>query len=95
MVSPAERALQLGVAGMQNRVGGHDTGEAIGVTGEADLLSVLHRAVPATKGNTRRLVSLGQPIDGLEARIVDEDSSMLAPRAVGVIQVRGKPVTKG
>ncbi|HYO01877.1 MAG TPA: fatty acyl-AMP ligase [Mycobacterium sp.] len=62
---------------------------------DADLLSVLHRAVPATKGNTRRLVSLGQPIDGLEARIVDEDSGMLPARAVGVIQVRGKPVTRG
>jgi fatty-acyl-CoA synthase len=62
---------------------------------DADLLSVLHRAVPATKGNTRRLVSLGQPIDGLDVRIVDEDSTVLPARAVGVIQVRGKPVTKG
>ena len=62
---------------------------------DADLLSLLHRAVPATKGNTRRLVSLGKPIDGLEARIVDEDSCVLPSRAVGVIQVRGRPVTKG
>jgi fatty-acyl-CoA synthase len=62
---------------------------------DADLLAVLHRAVPATKGNTRRLVTLGRPIDGLEARIVDEDDSVLPERAVGVIQVRGKPVTKG
>ncbi|GLP74552.1 putative ligase [Mycobacterium antarcticum] len=62
---------------------------------DADLLAVLHRAVPATKGNTRRLVSLGQPIEGLEARIVDEDSGVLPTRAVGVIQVRGKPVTTG
>jgi fatty-acyl-CoA synthase len=62
---------------------------------DADLLAVLHRAVPATKGNTRRLVALGQPIDGLQARIVDEDDNVLPERAVGVIQVRGKPVTKG
>jgi fatty-acyl-CoA synthase len=62
---------------------------------DADLLAVLHRAVPATKGNTRRLVALGQPIDGLQARIVDEDDNVLPSRAVGVIQVRGKPVTKG
>jgi fatty-acyl-CoA synthase len=62
---------------------------------DADLLAVLHRAVPATKGNTRRLVTLGKPIDGLEARIVDEDDNVLPERAVGVIQVRGKPVTKG
>ena len=26
---------------------------------DADLLAVLHRAVPATKGHTRRLVTLG------------------------------------
>ncbi|MET0455670.1 MAG: fatty acyl-AMP ligase [Mycobacterium sp.] len=62
---------------------------------DADLLAVLHRAVPATKGNTRRLVALGQPIDGLQARIVDEDDNVLPTRAVGVIQVRGKPVTTG
>ena len=31
---------------------------------DADLLAVLHRAVPATKGHTRRLVSLGKPLDG-------------------------------
>ncbi|MDX1891470.1 fatty acyl-AMP ligase [Mycolicibacterium sp. 050158] len=62
---------------------------------DADLLAVLHRAVPATKGNTRRLVVLGRPIDGLEVRVVDEDDDVLAPRAVGVLQVRGKPVTQG
>src|SRR4029078_1575431 len=32
---------------------------------DADLLSILHRAVPATKGHTRRLVTLGQPLPGL------------------------------
>ncbi len=62
---------------------------------DADLLVVLHRAVPATKGHTRRLVSLGKPLDGLELRIVDEDGSELPPRGVGVIEVRGEPVTKG
>ncbi|WP_333890123.1 fatty acyl-AMP ligase [Mycolicibacterium gadium] len=62
---------------------------------DADLLSVLHRAVPATRGNTRRLVSLGKPLEGLEVRIVDEDGSVLAPRGVGVIEVRGEPVTRG
>ncbi|MBI5340521.1 MAG: fatty acyl-AMP ligase [Mycolicibacterium rufum] len=62
---------------------------------DADLLAVLHRAVPATKGHTRRLVSLGKPLDGLELRIVDEDGSELPPRGVGVIEVRGEPVTKG
>ncbi|MDG4663669.1 fatty acyl-AMP ligase [Mycobacterium sp. 236(2023)] len=62
---------------------------------DADLLAVLHRAVPATKGNTRRLVTLGQPLHGLELRVVDEDGAELPARGVGVIEVRGEPVTKG
>ena len=62
---------------------------------DADLLAVLHRAVPATKGRTRRLVSLGRPLNGLEVRVIDEDGSLLSPRGVGVIEVRGEPVTRG
>jgi fatty-acyl-CoA synthase len=62
---------------------------------DADLLAVLHRAVPASRGHTRRLVSLGRPLDGLELRVIDEDGVVLPPRGVGVIEVRGEPVTKG
>ena len=62
---------------------------------DADLLAVLHRAVPATKGKTRRLATLGRLLKGLEARIVDEDGNVLPARGVGVIQVRGEPVTLG
>ena len=62
---------------------------------DADLLSVLHRAAPATRGHTRRLVCLGRPLQGLEARIVDQDDSVLSARGVGVIEVRGKSVTQG
>jgi fatty-acyl-CoA synthase len=62
---------------------------------DADMLSALHRAVPAAKGNTRRLACLGPLLDGLAARIVDEDANVLPERAVGVIQVRGEPVTSG
>jgi fatty-acyl-CoA synthase len=62
---------------------------------DADLLAVLHRAVPATKGKTRRLVTLGRLLKGLEARIVDEDGIFQPARGVGVIQVRGEPVTLG
>lgn len=62
---------------------------------DADLLAILHRAVPATKGKTRRLATLGRLLNGLEARIVDEDGSILPSRAVGVIEVRGEPVTLG
>jgi fatty-acyl-CoA synthase len=62
---------------------------------DADLLAVLHRAVPANKGHTRRLVSLGQPLQGLEVRVLDESGAVLPARGVGVIEVRGRPVTRG
>ena len=62
---------------------------------DANLLAVLHRAVPATRGKTRRLATLGRLLEGLEARIVDEDGGMLPARGVGVIQVRGESVTQG
>ncbi|OBI81083.1 fatty acyl-AMP ligase [Mycobacterium sp. 1245805.9] len=62
---------------------------------DADLLAILHRAVPASRGHTRRLVSLGRPLEGLELRILDEEGSVLPPRGVGVIEVRGEPVTNG
>ncbi len=62
---------------------------------DADLLSLLHRAVPATRGHTRRLVSLGKPLHGLQVRIVDKDGADLPARGVGVIEVRGEPVTRG
>lgn len=62
---------------------------------DADLLAALRRAVPSTKGNTRRLASLGPLLDDLEARIVDEDGAVLPARGVGVIQLRGESVTPG
>ena len=62
---------------------------------DADLLALLHRAVPATRGKTRRLATLGRLLKGLEARIVDDDGNVLPARCVGVIQVRGGPVTLG
>jgi fatty-acyl-CoA synthase len=62
---------------------------------DADLLAALRRAVPASKGNTKRLASLGPLLQGLEARIVDEDGNVLPTRGVGVIELRGEPVTPG
>ncbi|MEO8815608.1 MAG: fatty acyl-AMP ligase [Mycobacterium sp.] len=62
---------------------------------DADLLAALHQAVPATKGHTRRLPSLGPLLAGIEARIVDEDGTVLPARGVGVIQLRGEAVTPG
>ena len=37
---------------------------------DADLLAALRRAVPATRGNTRRLASLGPLLKDLEVRVV-------------------------
>ena len=51
--------------------------------------------MPATKGNTRRLASLGPLLTGMEARIVDDDGNVLPTRGVGVIELRGEPVTPG
>jgi fatty-acyl-CoA synthase len=62
---------------------------------DADLLAALRRAVPATKGHTRRLATLGPLLEGLEARIVDEDGNVLPSRGVGVIELRGEPLTPG
>jgi len=62
---------------------------------DADLLAALRQAVPATKGNTRRLATLGPPLTDLEARIVDEHGNVMAPRGVGVIELRGECVTPG
>jgi fatty-acyl-CoA synthase len=62
---------------------------------DADLLAALHRVVPATTGHTRRLASLGPLLHGLDVRIVDDDGKVLHPRGVGVIEVRGEPVTPG
>src|ERR1700752_4235868 len=62
---------------------------------DADLLAALRRAVPASKGHTRRLVSLARPLQGLELRVIDQNGAVLPPRGVGVIEVRGEPVTEG
>ncbi|MGY4712424.1 fatty acyl-AMP ligase [Mycolicibacterium sp. CBM1] len=62
---------------------------------DADLLAALRRAVPSTKGNTRRLATLGPLLTDLEARIVDEDGNVLPARGVGIIELRGESLTPG
>ena len=62
---------------------------------DADLLAALRRAVPATKGNTRRLASLGPLLTDLEARVVDEHGNVMPARGVGVIELRGESLTPG
>lgn len=62
---------------------------------DADLLAALRRAVPATKGNTRRLATLGPLLQDLEARIIDEDGNVVPSRGVGIIELRGESLTPG
>jgi fatty-acyl-CoA synthase len=62
---------------------------------DADLLAALRRAVPSTKGNTRRLASLGPLLKDLEARVVDDNGDVMPARGVGVIELRGECVTPG
>ncbi len=62
---------------------------------DADLLAALRQAVPATKGNTRRLATLGPLLTDLEARIVDEHGNVMPARGVGVIELRGESLTPG
>jgi fatty-acyl-CoA synthase len=62
---------------------------------DADLLGALRQALPTTRGNTRRLASLGPLLEGLEARIIDEEGSVMPARGVGVIELRGEPMTPG
>jgi fatty-acyl-CoA synthase len=62
---------------------------------DADLLAALRRAVPAAKGNTRRLATLGPLLHDLEARIVDEDGTVLPARGVGIIELKGESLTPG
>ena len=47
---------------------------------DADLLAVLHRAVPAKKGTPGGWYPWDGPLEGLELRIIDEDGSVLPPR---------------
>ena len=62
---------------------------------DADMLCALHRAVPAAKGNTIRLATLGPLLADLEARVVDEAGIILPARGVGSIELRGKPLSHG
>ncbi|GGG16872.1 putative ligase [Rhodococcoides trifolii] len=71
-----------------------DQGQVLDVV-DADLLEAMGRAVPATKGNVRRLATLGKMVPNLEGRVVDAEGQVLPSRGVGVIEVRGKAVTPG
>src|ERR1700730_9549134 len=78
-----------------------DAGKPFGLRPDAILpaygraAKALRRAVPATKGNTRRLASLGPLLKDLEARIIDEHGNVMPSRGVGVIELRGESLTPG
>src|SRR6202008_1634867 len=52
-------------------------------------------AVPAAKGNTRRLATLGPLLKNLQTRVIDEQGNVLPARGVGVIELRGESLTPG
>lgn len=62
---------------------------------DPDLLEAMQHAVPSTKHNARKMVTLGKIVPDLEGRIVDEERRELSARNVGVVEVRGKSVTPG
>lgn len=62
---------------------------------DPDLLEAVQHAVPSTRANARRMVTLGKFVADLEGRVVDADRRVLPARSVGEIEVRGPSVTRG
>lgn len=62
---------------------------------DTDALEQERVARPSTAGNTRGFPSLGRPLLGLEVRVVDVEGAVMSTRGVGVLQLRGAPVTPG
>jgi fatty-acyl-CoA synthase len=62
---------------------------------DAEQLEAHRRAVPAGEGPRRRFPKLGPPLPGIEVRVVGDGGSVLGDREVGVLQLRGEPVTSG
>ncbi|WP_127782156.1 fatty acyl-AMP ligase [Rhodococcus sp. X156] len=64
-------------------------------TVDTDALERDRVAKPATGENTRGFPSLGLPLEGIEVRTVDPEGNVLPTRGVGVLQLRGEPITPG
>ena len=52
-------------------------------------------ATPDTGPDARRVVAVGLPVEGMEVRVVDNQSRPHPPRHVGSIEVRGAAVSRG
>ena len=62
---------------------------------DPDLLESGGMAVPTSRPHARRLPTLGRLVPGLEGRVVGQDGRVLPPRGVGIIELRGRAVTRG
>ena len=63
---------------------------------DADGLENGRRATPSTPERpARAFPELGPPLPGIEVRVVDGTGTVLGPRGVGALQLRGESVTPG
>lgn len=62
---------------------------------DPDLLEAGGMAVPTARPHARRMPTLGHLVAGLEGRVVGRDGQVLPCRGVGIIQLRGRAVTRG
>jgi acyl-CoA synthetase (AMP-forming)/AMP-acid ligase II len=86
-----ERALHLfPEADFVNAYGLTETSSTVAVLGPDDHRLALYSDDPLFKA---RLSSVGQPVPGIEIRIVDESGSTVGPDEPGEIQIRGDQVS--
>lgn len=92
-VLPAYGMAEAALAVSFSRPG---SGVVVDVVDE-EVLGSERRAVPATDRTERRVsfVVLGEPLDGIEVCVRDDDGSILGEREVGVLHVRGTAITDG
>ncbi|AHH94157.1 fatty acyl-AMP ligase [Kutzneria viridogrisea] len=62
---------------------------------DAERLETERVAAPAGDGPTRAFPLLGEPLPGLEIRVLGEDGQELGEREVGLLMLRGESVTPG
>ena len=86
-----ERALQLfPEVDFVNAYGLTETSSTVALLGPDDHRLALYSDDPVYKA---RLASVGQPLPGIEVRIVDESGAVVGPDVPGEIQIRGDQVS--